>query len=102
LCIQPKKSLTEHGDKVTAEEKTAIEADLATLKAALEGEDLTDIQAKAQSLATSAMKLGEAMYKDMQAKEAAGQPETSPEGGEEGNVVEGEFEDVDEEKKQSK
>ena len=103
LMHSTEKSLTEHGDQVTAEEKTAIEADLTALKTALEGEDLADIQAKTQSLATSAMKLGEAMYKDMQAKEAAAGAEAAPEAAEERTVVDAEFEDVDENpKKRSK
>jgi molecular chaperone DnaK len=101
LVHSTEKSLTEHGDKVTPEEKTAIEADLAALKTALAGEDLAEIQAKTQSLATSAMKLGEAMYKDMQAKEAEAGTATPPKD-EEGTVVDAEFEDVDDTvKKQS-
>lgn len=99
------KSLKEHGDKVTLEEKSAIETDLAALKTALEGEDLADIQAKTQSLATSGMKLGEAMYKDQQAKEAAAGAESASgaasDAGKEGPVVDAEFEDVDEETKKN-
>ncbi len=104
LVHSTEKSLTEHGDKISAEEKTAIETDLAALKTALEGEDLADIQAKAQSLATSSMKLGEAMYKDLQDKEAAGGTEAPSEvsAESEGTVVDAEFEDVESPKKQSK
>ncbi len=103
LAHSTEKSLTEHGDKVQAEEKAAIEADLAALKTALEGEDVADIQAKAQSLSTSAMKLGEAIYKDMQNKEAAEGPDATPEASAEpeGTVVDAEFEDVESPKKQS-
>jgi molecular chaperone DnaK len=105
LAHSTEKSLTEHGDKVSAEEKATIEADLAALKTALEGEDLADIQAKAQSLTTSSMKLGEAMYKDMQSKDAAQGAEAAPDasGAGEGTIVDAEFEDVDQNsKKQSK
>jgi molecular chaperone DnaK len=100
LVHSTEKSLTEHGDKVSAEEKSAIEADLAALKTALEGDDSAEIQAKSQTLATSAMKLGEAMYKDMQAKEAEGKAETAA-GAEDAKVVDAEFEDVGEEPKQN-
>lgn len=101
LIHSTEKSLKEHGDKISAEEKSAIEADLAALKKALEGDELSDIQAKTQSLANSTMKLGEAMYKDMQAKDAA--TDSSSTEGAEGKVVDAEFEDVEEEsKKQSK
>jgi molecular chaperone DnaK len=99
LIHSTEKSLGEHSDKITAEEKSAIEADLASLKKALEGEDLSDIEAKTQSLANSSMKLGEAMYKDMQAKDAAAGTETSPSGDEGAKVVDAEFEDVEEESK---
>ncbi len=95
LVHSTEKSLTEHGDKIPSDEKAAIEADLATLKTALEGEDLADIQAKTQSLATSAMKLGEAMYKDMQAREADASSEKAPDV-DDGAVLDAEFEDVDE------
>jgi molecular chaperone DnaK len=101
LVHSTEKSLTEHGDKVSAEEKSAIEADLATLKTALEGEDVAGIQEKTQKLATSAMKLGEAMYKEQQANESAAASETASPTPDEGTVVEGEFEDVDETNKKS-
>ena len=104
LVHSTEKSLAEHGDKISAEEKSAIETDIATLKTALEGEDLADIQAKAQSLATSSMKLGEAMYKDMQNKDTAQGPEAASESSDaaESTIVDAEFEDVDHsQKKQS-
>lgn len=94
LVHSTEKSLAEHGDKVSAEEKAAIETDLAALKSALEGEDLADIQAKTQSLGTSGMKLGEAMYKDMQAKE--GETAEPAQNAGESPVVDAEFEDIDE------
>lgn len=102
LIHSTEKSLSEHGDKVTAEEKTAIETDLAALKSTLEGDDVADIQAKTQSLATTSMKLGEAMYKDMQSKEANAESESAPADTEEGTVVDAEFEDVGEEKEKKK
>jgi molecular chaperone DnaK len=97
LAHSTEKSLTEHGDKISTEEKTAIEADLAALKTALEGEDLADIQAKAQSLATSSMKLGEAIYKDMQNTDATQGAEAASKTADaaESTIVDAEFEDVD-------
>lgn len=69
------KSLTEHGDKIAAEDKTAVEADIASLKEALLTEDLEDIKAKIQTLTMSSMKIGEAVYKATQ--EEAGAPPAS-------------------------
>jgi molecular chaperone DnaK len=75
---------------------------LAALKSTLEGEDVAEIQAKTQSLATTSMKLGEAMYKDMQSKEANVEGESAPADTGEGTVVDAEFEDVEEEKEKKK
>ena len=65
------KSLTEHGDKISAEDKTAVESDMAALKEALLTEDLEDIKAKIQALTMSSMKIGEAIYKATQEAGAA-------------------------------
>ena len=89
----------EHGDKVGPEEKTAIEAALAALKDASGGEDVEAIKEKTNTLAQASMKLGEAMYKASQA-EAGG---AAPEGGEapkpDDNVVDADFEEVEDDKK---
>ncbi|NDD00779.1 MAG: molecular chaperone DnaK, partial [Betaproteobacteria bacterium] len=66
-----KKSLTEYGDKIEADEKTKIEAAVKELEEALKGEDKEAIEAKTEALMTVSQKLGEKMYADMQAKEAA-------------------------------
>src|SRR5947209_5244935 len=57
------KSLAEYGDKVSAADKSAIEAAVASLKSALEGEDVEAIKARTNDLVQASMKLGEAMYK---------------------------------------
>lgn len=99
------KTLAEHGDKISAEEKAKIEADIATLKTALTTEDAEDIKKKTAELMQSAMKLGEAMYKAQQ--EAGSATETSADGAsgstdhhgeKEGTVVDADYEDIGEEK----
>jgi molecular chaperone DnaK len=67
-----KKSLGEHGDKIEASEKEAIEAALKSLEEALKGEDKAEIDAKTEALMTASQKLGEKVYADMQAAQAAG------------------------------
>ncbi|MDR0217219.1 MAG: molecular chaperone DnaK [Comamonas sp.] len=62
-----KKSLSEHGDKLEASEKEAIEAAVKELEEALKGENKDDIDAKTTALMTTAQKLGEKMYADAQA-----------------------------------
>ena len=77
-----KKSLTEYGDKVDAAEKSKIEAAIKDLEEALKGTDKAEIEAKAAALMTVSQKLGEQMYADMQAKQAADQAASdAPQGG---------------------
>ncbi|MDD2919445.1 molecular chaperone DnaK [Rhodoferax sp.] len=66
-----KKSLTEYGDKIDAAEKTSIEAAIKALEEALKTDDKTAIDEKSAALMTVSQKLGEKMYADMQAKQAA-------------------------------
>lgn len=66
-----KKSLAEHGDKLDAAEKEAIETALKALDEALKGEDKAAIDEKTTALMTASAKLGEKVYADMQAKQAA-------------------------------
>ncbi|MDR6626656.1 molecular chaperone DnaK [Caulobacter segnis] len=87
------KALAEHGDKVGAAEKTAIETGLADLKSALEGEDVEVIQAKTQALIQASMKLGEAMYAAQQGSAEGGESPAADDG-----VVDAEFEEVDDNK----
>ena len=89
LIHSTEKAMAEHGDKVSGDEKTAIETALAELKSAVEGDNAEDIAAKTNTLAQASMKLGEAMYK-AQAGDAEG-GEAKPDDG----VVDAEFEEVD-------
>merc|ERR1711861_59898 len=75
LVFSTEKSLKEHGDKISAEEKKAIENGIADLKKSLEGTDSEDIKKKTQSLIQVSMKLGEAVYKSQQ-KPGAGKTES--------------------------
>ena len=71
LIHSTEKSLKEYGDKVGADEKTAIETALADLKGVLDGDDAEAIKEKTATLAEASMKLGEAMYKASQAEAEA-------------------------------
>ena len=90
------RQLAEHGDKVSAEVKTEIETALADLKSVLDSGDVEAINAKSQTLAQAAMKLGEAIYAAEQAAAAAPQPDAAAS---DDNVVDAEFSEVDDEKK---
>ena len=102
LLHSVKKSLTEHGDKLDAGEKEKIEAALKDVEEALKGDDKDAIEAQTNKLMTASQKLGEKMYADMQAAQAAtgGAPggATQSQGAEgkpaDDNVVDAEFKEV--------
>ena len=99
LIHTTERQLQENGDKVDASLKAEIEAAVAEAKAAVEGGDADDMQAKSQNLAQVAMKLGQAIYDKQQAAEASPQAGAAAEneaGGEE--VVDAEFSEVDDNK----
>ncbi len=73
LIHSTEKAMSEHGDKVDASQKQAIETAIANLKEAVKGDDADDIKAKTNTLAQASMKLGEAMYKAQQAEGAPGE-----------------------------
>jgi len=97
LIHSTEKALTEHGDKVGAAEKSAIEAAVADLKTALDGEDPESIAAKTQILMQASMKLGEAMYQAQAG--APGSEGAAASGAADDGVVDAEFEDVSGDKK---
>ncbi|OYT92005.1 MAG: molecular chaperone DnaK [Burkholderiales bacterium PBB3] len=66
-----KKSLSEYGDKLDAGEKEKIEAAIKDLEEALKSDDKGRIEDKGNALMAASQKLGEKMYADQQAKEAA-------------------------------
>ncbi len=105
LIHTTEKTLAEHGDKVSAEDRAGIEEAISALKTAMEGEDSDDVKAKIDTLAQASMKLGEAMYKAAQEQEAAatdgpdrGGDQPGADGGDD-RVVDAEFEEVDDDKK---
>ena len=72
LVHSTRKALTEYGDKIDAGEKSAIETAIKELEDALKENDKSVIDAKSAALSTVAQKLGEKVYADMQAQQAAG------------------------------
>jgi molecular chaperone DnaK len=97
------KNLKEHGDKIPAADKATIEKDLQALKDALAAEDATAIEERLQTLTESSMKLGEALYKAEQAGAQQPQGDASAASGNagnaEGDVLDAQFEEVDDKKK---
>jgi len=92
-----KKSLGEYGDKISADEKAAIEVALTAAEEALKGNDKDTIEAKTKALADASHKLAEKMYAEQQPGQAAGGGEKKAD---DDNVVDAEFEEVKNDKKQ--
>ncbi|MFK7791381.1 MAG: molecular chaperone DnaK [Devosiaceae bacterium] len=96
LVHSSEKAVADYGDKVSDDDKATIEAAIADLRTALEGEDKSAIEEKAQALATASMKLGEAMYAD--ASDGEEEPldmGDEAEATQDDDVVDADFEDVD-------
>ncbi len=91
-----KKSLTEHGDKLDAAEKEAIETAVKNLEEALKSDDKAEIDAKSEALTAASQKLGEKVYAEQQAQANTESAQPSPEGEKtvDGDVVDAEFEEV--------
>jgi molecular chaperone DnaK len=95
-----KKSLTEYGDKLDAGEKEKIEAAIKDMEEALKGESKDAIDAKNAALMEASQKLGEKMYADMQASQAAqaggaaGGEEAAAKPAADDNVVDAEVKEV--------
>jgi molecular chaperone DnaK len=96
-----KKTLGEHGDKVSADEKSKIEAAIKDAEESLKSGDKDQIEAKSKALAEASHKLAEKMYAQQPQQEGAGQQAEPAAAGEpaEGNVVDAEFEEVKDKKK---
>ncbi|MDJ0977718.1 MAG: molecular chaperone DnaK [Erythrobacter sp.] len=99
LVHATEKQLEEHGDKVDADTKAAVETAIAEAKTALEGDDADAINAKAQALTEAAMKMGQQIYEQEQAAGPAPEDAVSEEGAPDEDVVDAEFSEVDEDKK---
>ncbi|OHB27785.1 MAG: molecular chaperone DnaK [Desulfuromonadaceae bacterium GWC2_58_13] len=100
LVYTTEKSLKDHGDKVDEATRAKITSALDDLKKAMEGDTAEEIQKKTEALAQASHKLAEAMYAKAQT-EGAAEGEAKDTGASEGseNVVDAEFEEVDENKK---
>ncbi len=96
LINTTEKALADYGEKVSSEEKSKIEADISELKAAIEKEDADkdDIQTKMNNLLQSSQKIGEMMYKDMQANNAQDTSDSQPATDNNGTTVDGEYKDL--------
>ena len=92
------KAIEDTGDKADENLKSSVQESLSDLKSALEGEDLEEIKKKSEALSQVMMKLGEAAYKDLPDEENSSSEEDKSKN-EDSDVVDADFEEVDNEKK---
>ena len=95
LAYTAEKTLRDHGDKLSADVKQDIDAKIAAVKNALQGQDVSTIRTAMQELSDAMQKVGESVYQQPGQAPPEGQEpgEGPPEGGDEG-TVEGEFREV--------
>lgn len=98
LIHATEKSLTDLGDKVDAAEKTAIESAAAELREAVKGDDKDAIETKTQALSEASGKLAEKAYAQ-QAAEGGESEGAEASSAADDDVVDAEFEEVDDSKK---
>ncbi len=102
MIYNTEKLLKEHGDKISAEDKTAVEEAVAELKKIEKSENLDEVKAAIQKVETASHKLSEAMYKAA-AEKAQAEPtvntkeegEKKDKGAKDNNAVDADFEVVD-------
>jgi molecular chaperone DnaK len=101
LAYQTERTLKEHRDKLEEADASTIEGRIMELKQALEGDDVAEINAKAEALQQASNKLAEVLY--AQASQQAQQTAASGDGAstEDEVVEEGDYEVIDEEAKTS-
>ncbi len=98
LIHASEKTLSELGEKASSEERLNIESAVSDLKSALEKDDLDTIQAKTAALAEASGTLAQKLYAE-QAEQEAGEGDSSKANGE--DIVDAEFEEVDEDESKS-
>ncbi|ALP52776.1 Fe-S protein assembly chaperone HscA [Candidatus Tenderia electrophaga] len=96
------KSMEELGDQVEADEKSRIETAIEALQTAMKGEDKDEIEAKTKDLAEASGKLAERVYAQKGGEQGAGEAQAEAESGgssSKEDVVDAEFEEVNDDKK---
>ncbi|MCG6902237.1 MAG: molecular chaperone DnaK [Rhodobacter sp.] len=100
LIHSTQKSMTEHADKVDPTTIEAIELAISNLEEQMETENAGKIKSGIQNVTEAAMKLGEAIYKAEQEKSGEEAPDEEPRGVDD-DIVDADFEDLDDQDKRA-
>jgi molecular chaperone DnaK len=107
MCYSMEKTLEEHKDKISAEDRSRVDASIKELREAIGSEDRALMEGKMEALEKEFHKVAEQMYKHVagpQAGPGAGAPPPGPEAqakegspaGQEGEVIDADFEEANE------
>ncbi len=92
LIYTTEKSLSDYGDKISQQERGAIESAVNDLKQAIKDKQVDRIKTKTEELTKASHKLAEAIYRQTAQAQASEKPKA--EGGPKEKVVDAEFEDA--------
>ena len=101
LIHATEKSLEELGEKVTAEERSNVEAAIGELKEALKGDDKDTIETKVKSLSEASVGIAQKAFEEAQAAANTESKSDDSQSTDE-NVVDAEYEEVDNDKEKDK
>ncbi len=99
LIYQTEKSLKEYSEKISSEDKEAIENKIKELKESLDKEDISLIKSRTEELQKASYKIAEMMYKDSSQQNASSQQENGTQSNTSEEGKEADYEVVDEDKK---
>ena len=101
LIHSTEKALKDAGEKLTEEEKTAVEDAIKSLKDVIDGDDLNSIQEKSAGLSQEAMKIGEKLYQQEQENNQQNEAGDTSEDLSGDDVVDADYEEVKEDKEEA-
>ena len=101
LIHSAEKGVEDAGDKLTEEEKSAVEDAITALKEVIDGDDLSAIQEKSATLSQEAMKIGEKLYQQEQEGNAENNETEASNDDSKEDVVDADYEEVKEDKEEA-
>ena len=101
LIHSTEKALKDAEEKLTEEEKTAVEDAIKSLKDVIDGDDLNSIQEKSAALSQEAMKIGEKLYQQEQENNQQNEAGDTAEDLSGDDVVDADYEEVKEDKEEA-
>ena len=101
LIHSTEKALKDAEEKLTEEEKTAVEDAIKSLKDVIDGDDLNSIQEKSAALSQEAMKIGEKLYQQEQENTQQNEAGDTSEDLSSDDVVDADYEEVKEDKEEA-